>query len=550
MCFSSKAKAQISTDNFYVKSVGIRYAEESSGYGVRFIVRMDKTEFNTAEQANQNSAVIILPEMLYDGTKLIKTNDKALKIDVTNDWKQAGGNENEMEAVAYIYNIPTSCYGMKFVAKGFMESGSGDNYSCFYTNASPATSMTDVAKTAPDDKKEQVSGYIVTNATVKYKNGETTTTEDAAYGNLLTEPSHTEYEDKTFIGWKAKNGAVWDFTEYTAQANITLTATYVDCIGNIIDNSLYSANGIVVSESTENVPGGFKKIAEYTAANYIHGQYFSAVRLDNYSEVHFALKTDGNFNFNNEKSDSSHGWLYFSLTQNTDATWHLIVTDSDGTKVYEKLSLSGHKGEEGATGVYTNQALNAILYGCPAGFMPQNTGSTLTIYFTEVRATAKPVDAVGEIVDNSLYSANGVVVSESAETIPGGYERIAEYTVNDDYIHGKLYSAVCLDNYSEVHFALKTDGNFNFNNEKSDSSHGWLYFGLTQNTDATWHLIVTDSDGTKVYENSSLSGQRQDDVYTNQALNSILYGCPSGFMPVKTENSLTVYFTEVRGSKK
>ena len=84
------------------------------------------------------------------------------------------------------------------------------------------------------------------------------------------------------------------------------------------------------------------------------------------------------------QENSKFSSFFISLTQNNDGTWNIVVTSMDGDAIYSENNLGAYKGAN--PGVYTNYALNAILYGIPAGFYPY--GDPLTVYATEVRGTS------------------------------------------------------------------------------------------------------------------------------------------------------------------
>ncbi len=91
---------------------------------------------------------------------------------------------------------------------------------------------------------------------------------------------------------------------------------------------------------------------------------------------------------------------------------------------------------------------------------------------------------------------------------------------------------------------------FNFNGQTTKDFDGeWLVFTLTQTSTNTWDITVT-YDGETVYEEKGLNGAYStNENYTNNALDAILYGNPSGFYPASKDGELTVYVTEVLGIK-
>ena len=296
------------------------------------------------------------------------------------------------------------------------------------------------------------------------------------------------------------------------------------------------------------VPYGFKKVWQYKGINgegHIHGKFYAGEPLTGYSSVNFAIKTTGTFILDDGTTQTGI-WLYFNLTQSGENSWDVTVKNIAGTILYKGAGLSGYYGE---STVYTSNALNAILYGNRStGFYVSGNADTMT-YFTEVRGElpAKPI--VGDIIDEKLYSANGIKVNETTEEIPSGYEKVWQVNNSSNPLHGQYLSNKVLTGYTEVNFAIKTNGNYVFNgwNSSSDESHSWLYFTLTQTDENIWTIkaktrddkVVFSGDGFKGYSDSLGSG------YTRYSLNAIMYGVTGSFGPTGD-----CWFTEVRGVPK
>ena len=160
----------------------------------------------------------------------------------------------------------------------------------------------------------------------------------------------------------------------------------------------------------------------------------------------------------------------------------------------------------------------------------------------------------GLVVDESFYQRDksDFTVTASEEAVPLGYKTVWTTFTTKNYIHGGSYSKIVLSNYAQVRFAIKTDGNFFLNGKSTNATHDWLFFELVQNEDLTWKTTVTNALGEVVYAPDNLSGARSDGGYVNQALNSILFGIPTGFYPKNpaTDETMNIYFTEVRGTLK
>lgn len=319
--------------------------------------------------------------------------------------------------------------------------------------------------------------------------------------------------------------------------------------GEIITDTLYENNKDSVMQNViaanAKVPYGFKKVWQYKMeGTSLHGKMFSGKVLSAYKEVRFALKSAGTICAGDQTLNGGV-WTYITLTQNSDKTWNLKA-EQNGATVYTKENIPATIADY-QQGVYTADSLNAILYAGSFVFYPIVKNAGDYIYYTEVRGElpAKPI--VGDIIDEKLYSANGIKVNETTEEIPSGYERVWQVNNNSGgVLHGQFLSNKVLTGYTEVNFAIKTNGNYVFNswNSSSDESHSWLYFTLTQTDENIWTItaktrddkVVFSGDGFKGYSDSLGSG------YTSYSLNAIMYGVAGIFGPTGD-----CWFTEMRG---
>lgn len=320
--------------------------------------------------------------------------------------------------------------------------------------------------------------------------------------------------------------------------------------GEVITDTLYENNKDSVMQNViaanAKVPYGFKKVWQYKMeGTSLHGKMFSGKVLSAYKEVRFALKSAGTISAGGQTLNGGV-WTYITLTQNSDKTWNLKA--ENGATVYTKENIPATIADY-QQGVYTADSLNAILYAGSFTFYPIVKNAGDYIYYTEVRGElpAKPI--VGDIIDEKFINANGITGETTTEEIPGGYERVWQYKgmYGNGYIHGQAYSAVSLTEYSSVNFAIKTTGTFIFD-DKSTQTGIWLYFNLTQSGENSWDVTVKNVAGTILYKGAGLSGYYgESTVYTNNALNAILYGLrQTGFYVSGNADTMT-YFTEVRG---
>lgn len=330
--------------------------------------------------------------------------------------------------------------------------------------------------------------------------------------------------------------------------------TDVPFVGEIIVESalkIVDDRKSVSGNFREQAPYGYKNI-KYCETDYIefHGKDFSAEDLSEFKAVRFAIKGSGflKAGYFSPWSISSVGyenvWTYVTLTRSAEKTWDLVA-EQFGRRVYEAEDLFALANN----GVYSENSLNALLYGGNFGFYPTVKNEGDSIYFTELRGVYLPKKIEGGVVDEKLINANGVTGEATTEEIPSGYEKVWQYKgmYGDGYIHGQAYSAVPLTEYSSVNFAIKTTGTFIFD-DKSTQTGIWLYFNLTQSGENSWDVTVKNVAGTILYKGAGLSGYYgESTVYTNNALNAILYGLrQTGFYVSGNADTMT-YFTEVRG---
>lgn len=441
------------------------------------------------------------------------------------------------------------------------------------------------------------TGYTKVSKRSNFRNGTYSTVDISAYGEVRFATLFTEqyylwegwnkvFKCDSWVEWSFKNNGdgTWAFTavggqnsytdtvqgstleqlayNYYAGDNKTVYVTefrgellsHFNVSGEVITDTLYENNKDSVMQNViaanAKVPYGFKKVWQYKMeGTSLHGKMFSGKVLSAYKEVRFALKSAGTICAGDQTLNGGV-WTYITLTQNSDKTWNLKA-EQNGATVYTKENIPATIADY-QQGVYTADSLNAILYAGSFVFYPIVKNAGDYIYYTEVRGElpAKPI--TGDIIDEKFINANGITGETTTEEIPSGYEKVWQYKgmYGDGYIHGQAYSAVPLTEYSSVNFAIKTTGTFNLNDEKSDSSHAWLYFNLVQNDDKTWNITVENRTGSVVYSGSNFNAYKGEGEvlgsYTNYALNAILFGCPAGFYVIGNADTMT-YFTEVRG---
>lgn len=555
---NNKAQAAETADDFKVASIGIRLQNDAKETGVRFKINAKADLLN---KTDAKVTVYVLPQMFYvDGAHLNAGAVAAQSVELVGEWANEGENGEYKTAYAYIYDFPASNYGVKLLAEACLTYTEDGATVTKWTAVSSANSLTDVAKAAKDGGTKGADGYIIETAKITYKNADGTEikNETLAYGASLNYPAAAVIKNKTQRGWVTSKKTAWD-TSWTAQGDMTLTASYVT--GGIVAEKMYSTSkmGKKAYESAAKIalPEGYEKVWQAPLDNdkgFKHGMYMPSNDLSGYSEVNFAIKTGDRYLFGGEQGETLTltNWIFFSLTQNSDLTWNLVVTH-DGEVVHTAKNLSGNKsGDE-----YTKNAITSILYGIPTtGYTPAGEKGA-TFYFTELRGIKKPV---GEIISDRVYGAkkSGTLGEKEVTDMPSpeGFEKVWSATAGSKgsgyyYLRGEYYSPKVISDYAEVHFAVKTGYQYTFDTE-TKSVTDWMLFSLKQNEDGTWELTVTTLDGKILHTASGLTSNKSGGDYVAGSLNVILYGNTkkSGYIPRVKEQNGVFYFTELRGVKK
>ncbi len=394
---NNKANAAETADDFKVSSIGIRLQDNAVDTGVRFGVRI-KSEL--LEKTDAKVTLYVLPQIFYaEGAHLNAGAATAQSVELVGEWEADGDYKN---GYAYIYDFPASNYGVKLLAEACLTYTENGATVTKWTPVSAAYSLTDVAKIAKDGGKTGVDNYIIENARITYKNADGTEikNETLAYGAALNYPAAAVIKNKTQRGWVTSKGSAWN-TSWTAQGNMTLTATYL--VGEIITEKTYStckdgSHKAYESAAKTALPEGYEKVwqAPLSSNGQKHGMYMPSNDLSGYSEVNFAIKTGDRYLFGGSVAEIKKlkNWIYFNLTQNSNGTWNLVATSDDaGVWTAEGLTANNNAGE------YTKNALSAILYGDPnKGYTPLGTGGE-NFYFTELRGIKKPI---GEVIDKNF----------------------------------------------------------------------------------------------------------------------------------------------------
>ena len=521
--FTTARAAEFTADDYKVSSVAIRLVNDKYGTGVRFTTKILKNKFDNL--TNAKTSVLIMPEAFIDG-EITASSANVLKIETT------GRKENGdyYESAAYVYDIPAASFGLKLVARGYLTYEEGGETKEYYTAQTKAYSLTDVALASPDSVKEQVKGYIVEKATVTFKDGETQLAQtEFNYGDKITYPATSVGADR-YVEWKTSKNTTWN-TDWTAQQSLTLTANYVDCFGYEIAESAF----LDTTATTEvDVPTGYTKVSK--RSNFRNGTY-STVDISAYGEVRFAtLFTEQYYLWEGwNKYFKCESWVEWSFKNNGDGTW--AFTAVGGQNSYNDTV-------QGST-------LEQLAYNYYAG-------DNKTVYVTEFRGELlSHFNVSGEVITDTLFedNKNGSImqnVTAANVKMPYGFKKVWQHKMSETDIHGGMFSGKVLSAYKEVRFALKSNAGIKCGTFSpwEITNHGgegvWTYVTLTQNDDATWNLVAKQN-GKTIYTVDKLAATADNDTYTANSLNALLFGGNFGFYPTVKNAGDYIYYTEVRG---
>ena len=356
------------------------------------------------------------------------------------------------------------------------------------------------------------------------------------YGSEIELPAEPAAESGYyFAGWKTEGGKFWQESD-VLEKNETLTATFEKYFGTILDDCVYGIDygvggGFAVSQ--EKV-AGFEKVYEQEVSNDWQTD-LSHVSIADYKELRFAVKSDAQITSDKFSSGAvlfdGGVWYTFVLTS-IEGGWNVKVlgTEYDYT----------HFNPDG-------RGICAVLYhgtsGWGFGVRAGGTAGAYKVYCTELRGEKKIVPVVGTIVDDCVYGTDpgigaGFAVTKSEVAL--GFEKAYERDIDNDW-QADL-SHVDISAYSELRFALKTDGKIS-----SDSADGAVLFD-----GGVWYTFVL----TKVENGWNVKVLGTDYNYTHVAPGSrgvcdIVYHGTNGWgLGVRLNGAATpckVYCTELRG---
>lgn len=559
----ASAATDVTNEQFKVESMGVRFADGETKHGLRYILSVDKSTWESLADKQRKVTVHVAPEYQSVGM-YISDIASAYSFDIgEEDWKLAD-DESKYTAAVYVSQIPEQAKELRIAVQGkltFVE----ENVRTFYTEIK-ASSMADVAKYAVDNKlaeETKISAYMPSESTVTFKNGDgVLETAKIAHGAVVSD-SYPEIakNDNQYVVWNTADGKAWR-NGWLAQGDITLTAVVKDYFGGKVDDCIYHLDKVTASAEAANEVAalGFTSAYElkqenvqYSGVAYVNGgSHQTTTDISAYKTVKFAIKTSANYRYDggsDGKSDKilkATTWQIFTLTQTADKVWSLVVTDAEGNAVHSAENLTCD----------TNTIKSILWAKRVRGYNPcaSSKGEVLRVFTTEVRGELKPIEKTGEIFLKNIYAGDSgeaeMNFTDSDETIPNGFTMVTEIskdfngydgTYGGYYLHGKM-SHEALDNYSEVHFAMKSTSNYRIDNNKSATiKHydDWLYFYLTKGETA-WVVTVN-------YKDEQIAS------FTNSGTTIcglLWHSAAQGTTPCsEQQENFVVYMTEVRGTR-
>ena len=382
-------------------------------------------------------------------------------------------------------------------------------------------------------------------------------------GMKLTLPvAEAAGENERFVGWQTAEGKIWNENADVVTGDTVLTAVYETVINKryesvLIDECVLKTD---CAEGTEGFTEESGDLAEGFEKRYIKtvtGEYvskYSHKDISRYNTVKFAIRTTANYRFNNFGATDDPrvyagayaGWTYWVLTKTADKEWNL--------KVYFGEEL---KFDYTHTGCADNAICYVLYHGVSGGdFMtyPDDYSVPYTIECTELRYE-KEITYTDEKIGDAALKTDCAETSEGFEektdyVAPAFQKRYVKTVTGENIFH---YSHLNIGEYDEVRFAVKTNGNYRFNNFGATSDprvyaeafDGWSYWVFTKTADKEWNV--------KIYFGDELVFDYTHTGCADNTICNILYHGVSGgdFMIYPSDYSApyTIECTEIRGVK-
>lgn len=419
----TRSVSAANADFTMVDGAALRISDDDGG--IRFRVKMNAATANKFKNGDAELKIAIAPKAIFATVTDGNYAELSQKIELTADKNKIYQDGDYYYANGVITNILEENRKLDFCAVAYYTEGNNTVYAAFNAD--------NTCGNVYDIVNQLVVSYGDTYADdiLKCKSYEWYGVGD--YPILIN-----TIEQYNALAAQVNNGR--DFSKYTAviadevksasgKTEITNAEKFptvkeeVKPLGRIIDECFYSKKEAISADEVKKLGfetaytttvSGIKEID--TNCQYYHGAWagMSSTDITGYEKVLFAVKSNEGFRFNTAGYVETTDWLTFTLTQNADATWNIVVVNESGTTVHSANNLKG-------------STLLAILWtNVTTGYYPRTVtvGKVLSVWATEVRGIRK---TNGELVAELLFTG----ATESSAAVPAGYANVYTFTSTD-----------------------------------------------------------------------------------------------------------------------
>ena len=405
-----------------VDGAALRISDDDGG--IRFRVKMNAETANKFKNGDAELKIAIAPKAIFATVTDGNYAELSQKIELTADKNKIYQDGDYYYANGVITNILEENRKLDFCAVAYYIEGNNTVYAAFNADVTCGNVYDIVNQLVVSYGDIYAADILACKSYEWYGVGD--------YPILIN-----TVEQYNALAAQVNNGR--DFSKYTAViadevksasgkteiSDITLFPTVkedVKPIGRIIAECFYTKSEAISSDEVKKL--GFETAYATTAQGvkdidegcyYYHGAWagMSSTDITGYEKVLFAVKSNEGFRFNTAGYVETTDWLTFTLTQNADATWNIVVVNESGTTVHSANNLKG-------------STLLAILWANVTGYYPRTitVGKVLSVWATEVRGIRK---TNGELVAELLFTG----ATESSAAVPAGYANVYTFTSTD-----------------------------------------------------------------------------------------------------------------------